>query len=472
MPYITLAEQGYKQPGDQIQEAAQAQIQQNMIRQEMAQRAQAFPVQQRLAAAQASQAETESAATQKNIQLQQQAQDLKNRMAQTQLAFEQETNPQRKALLGQQLDNLKNEGQLLLSQAGEAQARGGYFAAETYKDNPAAAPYNTVVKPGTLDPYGNQITTTSEIDKTTGQPVGSQQTYERGRGIPRAAYVEHVDPATGQITRQPGIPQVDPDTGIMTIRVAPQGGQSDQDAADQKAANDAAQQKLVDEYFNSQTGQPKSSFLGMGTKGPESASDRAALSALLQDPAAVNKYGLNAYGPLAAKLGIPATPAPTTPLQTSPAAPGTGASAAIKPSSVTSSSGDVKDVSRTGDSGPSGALPVKAPALTAPQDTPTAGVGPLGTPPKAGENALASPSVGNPNPVPIRSGRSGTSQPAGGTPAVSGKKASKFSDLPVDSYFMQNGVRYHKTGPTSAEPAEAVQPSAGQIPSLPAAMGT
>lgn len=472
MPYITSAEQGRPDPSQQIQGAAQAFLQQQAMRQQMQQQAAAFPIEQQQRQAGAKETSARADTIQRTIELQQTAQDTQNKLAQTQLQFNQETDPLKKQQLQGQLDELKGQiqniqfqGQLLQAQTanvkGEAQARAFGMAPST-------------IAPGKLDPYGNQVITTTKTDPATGQPI-SQDTYEHGRGIPRVAYRQVPGP-DGQLMREPGVVGVD-NQGNMTVNFPSdsKGGQPDDGASQRNSATDA----LVQKYFDTATGAPKTGWFSNSPVMPETASDRAQLRTLLQNPSLMKEYGLNPSADLTKVLGM------GTPEQTSPAAPGTGSSQAIKPSSVTSGSGNQDDQSRTGDAGPSGA--VKQPNLTAPQDSPppAAGVSAGGTAVKAGADAVPASPAARAAPVQIMSGRAGTKvgAPPVGTvagaaqPTVSGKKGSKFADVAPGSYFMQNGVRYKKTSATGAIPAEddasqttPATPST-QSPSLPSAQG-
>jgi hypothetical protein len=489
MPYITLAEQGKQDPNVVMQTAIQNAIQNRMVQQRMQQSAQAFPLEQQQRQAQATEASATASTIQQRLALQMHAQDIDNQMKQTQLQFEQETNPDRKAQLKAQLDhltaetgNIQIQGQLIGAQAGEASARGSLYSAEANKANPGLSPYNISETAGKPDAYGNVPVTKKWTDKD-GNVVHSEDSFLPGRGQPRVAYKQVVDPETGQLKRVPGVLQEDPNTHEMTVEF-PDDAAQPTGAPQRTAVTDG----IVNKYFDASTGQPKTGLFGSfsGTKMPDSASDRAQLRQILNNPELVKEYGLNAYSDLTNSLGQGGA---QTTAETSPSPPGTGATNVIRPSSNTSSSGNQDDMTRSGDGGPSGA--VTAPNLVAPQDTPSgAGVNPLGAPVKAGNQpAAGAPAVNGP--VPIMSGRSTGSpgspsptavatNPGTAAPVVSGKKGSKFTDLPVGTYFMQGGVRYKKTSATAALPAEAADASdpsqaapvpAGQSPSLGAPMG-
>lgn len=470
MPYITLAEQGVKNPTDQIQEAVQNAIRDRQVQQQMQQSRQAFPIEQQQRQATANEASANADTIRARIALQMHAQDIDNQMKQTQLQYEQETNPDRKAQLKAQIDHLTAEtgniaiqGRLLGAQADEATQRGNLYGAEANKDQPGLNPYNISETAGKPDAYGNVPVTKTWKDKQ-GNVVHTEDSFLPGKGQPRVAYKQVVDPETGQLKRVPGVLQEDPQTGEMNVHFPDETAQPT-GAPQRTAVTDG----IINKYFDSETGQPKTGLFGSlsGTMMPKTAGDRAQLRQILNNPDLVKEYGLNAYSDLTKSLGSSGATAPDT----SPLPTGTGAAAAVRPSSDTSSSGNQDDMTRTGDGGPSGA--VKAPSLVAPQDT-AAGVSPGGAAVKAGNV----PADGAPTaPVPIMSGRAQSAAAAAtSTPAVSGKKGSKFSALPVGAYFMQNGVRYKKTGAAAALPAEddastAAPVPAGQAPSLPAAQG-
>jgi|GEM_PF-6499935 hypothetical protein len=475
MPYITSAEQGRPDPSQQIQGAAQAFIQQQAMRQQMQQQAAAFPIEQQSRQAAAKESSIRADSIQRTIDLQQKAADLQNQLSDTNLAFQKETDPLKKQQLQQQIEETKGQIQNLAFQGQLLQAQTKNVTGEAAARAFSMAPSTTT--PGKLDPYGNQVVTTTTTDPTTGNPV-SRDTFEHGRGIPRVAYRQVPGP-DGQLMREPGVVQMD-DQGNMTVHFASD-GQPAQDNSNQRTSTTDA---LVQQYFDSATGAPKKTWFGQGsTVLPKSPVERAALRDLLQNPSLMKQYGLNPTADLTSALGL------GTDKETSPAAPGTGSNSTVNPSTVTSGSGNQDDQSRTGDAGPSGA--VKQPNLTAPQDTPpAAGVSAGGTAVKAGADAVPTSPTATAAPIPIASGRSkvGVAGAAGASPVgtvagasqptVSGKKGSKFSDLPAGSYFMQNGVRYKKTGPTAAIPAEndastqttPATPST-QSPSLPSAQG-
>lgn len=435
MPFITLAEQGKRDPSEQIQEASQNFIRAQLMRQQIDQSAQAFPIAQRQREAEASSSETQASMLGQALMLKQQHDELQNKLLSLQAAFESETAPDKKAALKAELlkaqgeaANVATQGQILASQAKEA----------GQKADPSTTPYSTTITPGKLDAYGNQNITTTFKNPTTGTS-SSQQTFEKGRGLPRVAYRDVIDPNTGQKIKQPGFLEQNPNTGDMQIEFP--GDNNAAPAAPQEPQRTKATDDLVDKYFDSATGAPKKTMLGFGgMKTPSSVADRAALKTVLSNPALVREYGLNAYGDMSNVLnsGQSLTPA------TAPAAP------AVKPEV------NPDDEQMSGDSGPSGS-----------GSQPAAGVGPGGTP------IQSAPATGAGKPVMMRSGRAGSpaTAAAAATPAVSGKKGSKFGQLAVGTVFRQNGVKYKKTGDTAAIPVEDDTPDAGASPSLPAATG-
>lgn len=480
MPYITLAEQGRPDPTQQIQGAAQSAIQQNLLRQQMQQSSAAFPIEQQQRQATANESTANADNIRARIALQLHAQDTQNQLADLSLQFQKETDPIKKAQLSTQVDQLKAEIQnigfrsnLLGAQSNEANARSNYFNSKATKDDPGASPYNISETPGKPDAYGNIPLTKTWTDKD-GNVVHTEQSMQPGRGQPRPVYKTEFDPASGQMKRIAGVIQPNPQTGELEANF-PDEAAPDANAPQRNAVTDA----LVSKYFDAATGKPKTNGIlgsGIGTGSstiqPFTVGDRAALKQLLSNKQLVSEYGLNAYNDLAGSVS-PAGAASAAP-ETSPSPPGTGATNVIKPSSVTSSSGNQDDMTRTGDGGPSGA--VKEPELTAGQDTPSAGVGTGGAAVKTGNVSLPGAPAAS-GPVPIRSGRSGQQIPASGSPTVTASKpgagsAKRFQDLNVKDYFMQGGVRYQKTGPKSAQPAPVDTASPGQSPSMPSAMGS
>lgn len=472
MPYITNAEQGRPDPTQQIQGAAQAMIQQQLLRQQMGQSAQAFPLEQQQRQATADEATATAGTIRQRLALQLQAQSIQNQLSQTQLDFQKETDPTRKQMLGAQLADLNGkisqigfQSKLLEAQASEASSRGNLFQSEADKANPGLSPYDVSETAGKPDGYGNIPITKTYTDKS-GKVVHTEQSILQGRGQPRAVYKSEFDPESGQMKRVAGVLQEDPQTGQMEAKFPDETG-APQGQPQRNAVTDA----LVSKYFDPATGQPKSGGImgmGSGTITPATVGDRAALRQLLSNQQLVSEYGLNAYKNLNASLGAAGA-------QAAVPAQGQGATDAVKPSSSTSASGNQDDMTRTGDSGPSGA--VSSPNLTAPQDSPAGGVATGGGAVKTGNVPASGAPTG---PVPIMSGRTGAQQqvsaPAATSAAKPGKNSQKkFTDLNVNDFFMQNGVRYQKTGPKSAQPAPdtsgpaAVSP--GQVPSLPSAQG-
>lgn len=397
MPYISLAEQGYKQPGDTIQDAARSLLANRASQQRTDQEAQAFPLEQQQRAAQAMESTKKAAVIDKSLALQQQAQDLANQGSQLNLAFQRETDPTKKQLLGQQVEqvkasiqNLAMQGQLLQAQAGETNARGGLYSAQANTARLGNA--STTATRGALDPYGNSIVHTIRKDPVTGAVLQETDEPEKGRGIPRVAYKQVWDNNAGVMKRVPGIPEIGPD-GTMTISFP-----DDEKETEQDKGPDSTLRGVVDKFFDSETGLRKKSWGGLGGEiQPSNAAERAQLNALLHNPAQLDAYALKlapekpaAAGPVAAT-----TTPPAKPKAAAPALPSTPAVS------------DDEEASDEFNDLPQGSPEAKAAA----------------------------------KPVPL----AGAKKQAGG--------GSTFKDLPIGAVFKQGGVSYKKTGDTTAVPA-------------------
>lgn len=448
MPYITLAEQGIRRPGEVIQDAARNFLVNQQLQQQMKQQREAFPIEQQQRQAQATRATTEAEATPRNIELDQHAKELGNQLSQSLLALQKETNPLHAQLLREQtkqiaanIDHLIAQGSLVAAQTKEAVQREALLKTQT--DAARRPLLNSTVTPGELDPYGNQVITTKRTDES-GKPVQSEQTFERGRGIPRVAYRTQYNPQSGLNDRIPGVVQMDEATGQLNVSFP-----DDANAKDTGPTQpDNLFKAIAEKYFDSATGD-------RNDKAPASASDRAQLRMLQKNPKQLEAWGLNPYSDGAGTLkkggmvesikGFFSSDAPK------------------KPTTVTSSTTSAPGPSPVG--GASSAQPsgttAGAPAVIQPNpaDGPQAGITPGGAPVKTGADAPA----GKP------------AAAASGTPLASGRKpAGTFKDLPVGSFFMQNGVKFRKTSATEAVPANAepAAPAGGsQAQSLPKAGG-
>lgn len=449
MPYITLAEQGIRRPGDVIQDSARNFLVQQQLQQQMEQQRQAFPIEQQQRQAQASQATAIAAAAPKNIALDQQAKDLGNQLTQTSLALQKETNPLHVQLLKDQakqiaanIDHLIAQGSLVAAQTKEAIQRETLLRTQT---EAARRPLlNSKVTPGTLDPYGNQVITTERSDDA-GKPVQTEQTFERGRGIPRVAYRTQYNPQSGLNDRIPGVVQMDDATGQLNVSFP-----DDANAKDTGPTQpDNMFKAIAEKYFDSATGD-------RNDKTPASASDRAQLRMLQKNPKQLEAWGLNPYSDGAGTLKKSSGVVDSIKNLFS-------SNVSKKPTTVTSSATSAPGPSPVG--GASSAQPsgttAGAPAVVQPNpaDGPQAGITPGGAPVKTGADALADKPAAAASGIPMASGRK-----AGGT----------FGTLPIGSFFMQNGVKFRKTSATEAVPAEAepATPAGGsQAQSLPKAGG-
>jgi hypothetical protein len=434
MPYVTLPEQGIRQPGDVINDAAHNYMLQQALMQQTQQQKQAFPIEQQQRQAQANESTVKAQAIGKTLQLQQAGETLANQHQQLANAFQAETDPVKKQQLAAQLQETQQQIQNLGFQASLIQAQTQEAGERTKGLQFSRA--NTTVTPGKLDPYGNQIITTDRTDDQ-GNPINSQQTFEKGRGVPRVAYKQVFDPTSGMMKRVPGVVEVNPQTGEMNVQFPDEKGAPE----DQQAAGpDPLFKDLVDKYYDSETGK-------RNDKAPKNAMDRAQLQALKKNPAQLEAYGLDAYadgqGTLPKPSGGPVNARPTTVTSSAGAPPGpspvSGASSA-QPSATTSS-----------------APPVAQPN---PANGPQAGINPGGSAVKAGADALPAASTG----TPMLSGRKPMASGGGKT----------FKDLPVGAFFFQGGKRFKKTGDTDALPADSTPsdtPGGSQNQTLPAAAG-
>lgn len=389
--YISLAEQGYKQPGDTIADAARNLMAQRQARQQLEQSAAAFPIEQQQRGAQALESTKKAAVIDKSLALQQKAQELQNQAAQLDVVFRQETDPVRKEQLSQQVEQIKAaiqnlgvQGGLLRAQTGETEARGGLYSAQAATTRLGTA--SSKVTPGKLDAYGNSITHTVRTDPGTGTVLQEEDTFEKGRGIPRVAYKQVWDNNAGMMKRIPGVVEVDPATGSLNVQFP---DDSSNAAEEQNAGPDPLIAGVVDRFFDMETGKRNS-------KQPGNAKERAQLNSLLRNPTQLNAYAL--------KLESLSTPA----------APAVPAKPAVK-------SAPTKPVAPAAeeDDGESQATP---------------GISSNGSPVKTEETKAK---LTTSAPVPIAGAKK-----TGGT----------FKELPVGAEFMQGGVKYRKTGDTTAEP--------------------
>lgn len=449
MPYITLAEQGVRQPGDVIQEAAHNLLLRQQMEQQITQRKQAFPIEQQMRQAQASQATTIAEAAPAMARLNQAHQELTNDLAQVTLEFTRETNPMRKAQLEQQGKNLAQQLELLKAQAAHAQEQVKLTTAQTGEaekrgqltdeqiKNAQLARADTTIDEGELDPYGNQVITTKK--SVGGVPAQTTQTFERGRGIPRVAYKSVFDPKSGMMRRVPGVLQVDPETNELGIQFNDEESQKPQEEVEP----DNMFKALVGTYFDAETGKRNG-------KAPATAFDRAQLKKLQNSPAQMEAWGLDAYSDGAGTL--PRGPVPR------PAAAPVPARRSTATSSTTSGPGP-SPVGGADSAQPSGTTAGAPPVIQPnPADGPQAGITPGGAPVKTGAEAGAGkPAAAQASGVPLASGR---------------KSGGKFGDLEVGAFFYQGGKRFKKTGATQAVPAdeEAAAP-APQTATLPPASG-
>jgi hypothetical protein len=317
MPFITLAEQGIRPPEQVIQEAANNAVNRRALTQRTEQDALSFPFELQRKRSDAETATAEAAAVNKTIQLKQVGQELINRHQALQNQFLIETDPTRKQKLGieletakAQLQNFELQAHLIEAQMKDTEKRGQLTDEEIADRKLKRA--STTVSPGKLDPYGNQILTTTRTDDT-GKVLNTQQSFEQGRGTPRIAYKSVFDEASGMMKRVPGVLETDSQTGEVSIRF-----QDDPaDAAGQETSPDPLLKDIVEEFFDSETGK-------RNNKKPSSAVERAQLSSLLRNSGQLQAYGLDAYADNAGVFAKPAVSA-----SSSTAAPADGPQAGI-----------------------------------------------------------------------------------------------------------------------------------------------
>lgn len=397
MPYVTLAEQGRRPATDVLQDAVgnffrnrQTDQQTQGLQQQQQQNAAAFPIEQQKRQADADTSTAEAAARPAFLALQQKGQELQNRISKVALDFASETNPTRKQSLEQQLQNLKVEADNLKATGQETIARTQGVKASTAATETAtrASELNLadkVVTPGKLDPYGDSVINTTYKDTKTGEALKSEDTFQKGRGIPRAVYTQKFDPSSGTTIRTPHTVHQDPNNpdAMVMDDLEKDGGETG------PPEPDILLRKAVDKFFNPQTGQ-------RNNVAPQTSSERANLRKLATDKGQQEAYDIrfDALGDGQGTLAPRAAPA-------------------------------------------AAAAPVTADLDNQPKVT--AGIGPGGTPTKT---STAAAEVKSPAPVPIKSGRAADAQASGGgsfkdvpigqTFMVKGQQFKKTSDTTAE----------------------------------------